>query len=58
VSEIPALKEKLKSRLRKVDKSVEINLIPPPPFKYFYNYEIRQQATIPFVPNFDRVKAV
>lgn len=52
------LKERLKDRLRRVDKSVEVAKKPPTPYDYFYNYEIRQQATIPFVPNFDRVKAV
>jgi len=28
----------------------------PEPHKYFYNYEIRQQASIPFKPDFDRIK--
>jgi len=28
----------------------------PEPHKYFYNYEIRQQASIPFKPDFDIIK--
>lgn len=39
-----------------LENQAEVLKKPPEPYKYFYNYEIRQQATIPFRPDFDRMK--
>lgn len=44
------------NRLIKIDKGTEVLKKPPPPFERFYDYEIRQQGTLVFKPEFDRVK--
>ena len=31
---------------------------PPSPHKYFYNYEVRQQGTLAYEPDFSRVKSM
>ena len=56
VNDIASLKLKYKNRLIKLSTQTEVLKKPPEPHKYFYNYEIRQQATIPFSPDFDRIK--
>jgi hypothetical protein len=35
-----------------------VELRPPPQYRHWYSYEIRQQAVIPFEANFARVQAI
>jgi glucosamine--fructose-6-phosphate aminotransferase (isomerizing) len=58
VTEIKELKERIKDRLIHITEPQKVELAPPSEFKNWYNYEIRQQGTIEFVPDFDRVQAL
>lgn len=58
IKDIPLLKAKYKDRLIEILNPAPVLKVPPPPHKYFYNYEVRQQAQLPFNPDFSRVKAL
>jgi hypothetical protein len=46
VNEISKLKEHFKDRLIYINDPPEVLKRPPEPYKTFYNYEVRQQASI------------
>lgn len=48
----------MRDRLVHITEPQKVELRPPPQFKHWYNYEIRQQAQLPFEANFDRVQAL
>lgn len=56
VNEIGDLKEAFKNRLALTWEPTQILHKPPPPFKNFYSYQIRQQGEIPFNPDFGSIK--
>ena len=60
IESLEDLKIKLKNdgRLKVISNNDEVLKVPPKPYERFYEYEIRKQATIPFKPDFSRVKAI
>lgn len=58
IDHLEGLKQEMKKsdRLYNIDKSKKESKDPPPPFKRFYDYELRQIGTLPFKPCFGRMK--
>ena len=56
VQKIPEMKEKYQKRLIDITNPPPVLKTPPEPFKSFYSYEISQEGTLPFQPNFWKMK--
>ena len=52
VKNIPLMKEKYKARLIEITNPPPVLKKAPEPYKSFYSYEISQEGTLPFQPNF------